>query len=411
MNFRTIFITSMLLWAASAIYALEPNEILIIANSDLPDSVKIANYYCQKRNTPKKNILALPLGASLSAAISREDYETKLASPIRAKLESAEFAGKIRCLLTTYGVPFKVGKRGPLKDQQEKLRTLEQYLEQEKEKLKQAEHDPRQSAVMKKIRTLTVAKLKSDIELINGKETDAAVDSELAMVLLGDYELYRWQPNRMKDKLQSDLKSLMVSRLDGPGPDIAMRLIDKAVAAERNGLKGKAYVDSRGIPDDHKPYSFGFYDQSLRDMAEMIRAKNKMPVVEERTEALFGQGQCPSTAIYCGWYSLKKYIDSFEFTDGAIGYHIASWEAIDLRDANSSQWCPSMLKKGITATLGAVAEPYLSAFPQPKEFFAELFDGYCLAEAYCRTNPYNSWQMMLIGDPLYTPFKKEPLAK
>ena len=135
-----------------------------------------------------------------------------------------------------------------------------------------------------------------------------------------------------------------------------------------------------------------------------------MPVVEERSLSLFMPEQCPSTAIYCGWYSLKKYIDAFDFVDGAIGYHIASWEAVDLRDANSSQWCPAMLKDGITATLGAVSEPYLQAFPMPKDFFAELLNGHCLVEAYYRTKPYNSWQLVLIGDPLYTPFRKSPIT-
>ncbi|MGB2865090.1 MAG: TIGR03790 family protein [Sedimentisphaerales bacterium] len=67
--------------------------------------------------------------------------------------------------------------------------------------------------------------------------------------------------------------------------------------------------------------------------------------------------------VYCGWYSLKKYVDAFEFVDGAIGYHIASFEAVNLRDPNSSQWCPSMLIDGITATFGAVSEPYLHSFP------------------------------------------------
>ena len=70
----------------------------------------------------------------------------------------------------------------------------------------------------------------------------------------------------------------------------------------------------------------------------------------------------------------------------------------------SSQRRPAMLGDGITATLGSVNEPYLGAFPKPDEFFAELIRGKCLVEAWYRTKPYNSWQMLLIGDPLYTPF-------
>jgi uncharacterized protein (TIGR03790 family) len=64
-----------------------------------------------------------------------------------------------------------------------------------------------------------------------------------------------------------------------------------------------------------------------------------------------------------------------------------------------------MLTDGITATIGAVAEPYLAAFPEPKRFFSELIRGRTLVEAYYRAKPYNSWQMVLIGDPLYRPFK------
>ena len=38
--------------------------------------------------------------------------------------------------------------------------------------------------------------------------------------------------------------------------------------------------------------------------------------------------------------------------------------------------------------------------------FEKLLNGETLVEAYYQSKPYNSWQMILIGDPLYTPFKK-----
>jgi uncharacterized protein (TIGR03790 family) len=84
-----------------------------------------------------------------------------------------------------------------------------------------------------------------------------------------------------------------------------------------------------------------------------------------------------------------------------VGYHIASFEAMDLRNAASTNWCPAMLVHGITATLGPVDEPYLTSFPEPDKFFAELLNGKCLVEAFYQTNPYNSWQLILVGDPLY----------
>ncbi len=389
-------------------FALKPEEILVIANKDITASVQTAQYYCAKRKVPAANIFALPLGRSLSETISRGNYEKRLAEPIRRKLSTLEFAGRIRCLLTTYGVPIKVGGRGLLKGQEDKLRRLEKLVEQLKSTIEKIEQSG--SVYMlgqKEQANRRIAKLQSEIDRIKGKETNASVDSELSMVLFGDYELYRWQPNLLKNSMLGlGPSTLMVSRLDGPGEDVAIGLVDKAMAAEKTGLKGIAYIDSRGIADDKKPYSPGYFDKSLRDLTVRIELRTIMPVKEERTEKLFAPGACPRAAIYCGWYSLKKYVDAFDFVDGAIGYHIASWEAADLRDPNSGQWCPAMLKDGITATLGAVAEPYLHSFPEPKSVFFELFNGCCLVEAYYRTKPFNSWQLVLIGDPLYRPFKR-----
>ncbi|MEE8575635.1 MAG: TIGR03790 family protein, partial [candidate division Zixibacteria bacterium] len=334
--------------------ALEPDEILVIANQDSTESGRIARYYCRKRGVPDKNILSLPLGANLSDTINRNDYEKQLAEPIRKRLLASEFHGKFRCLLTTYGVPFKVEGRNPLRNQQDKLKELKELIKLEKKKIEQLKQND--SAEYKQSnRRLTKSQLQ--IARINGKETNASVDSELSMVLFEDYDLYRWQPNKLKnDVLGLSFKTLMVSRLDGPDDRIVTGLVDKAIEAEKTGLKGIAYIDSRGIIRNDM---FGHFEKSLRNLATLTELRTDIPVKEERTAKLFASDSCPRTAIYCGWYSLKKYVDAFDFVDGAVGYHIASFEAVSLRDPNSSQWCPSMLRDGITATLGAVSEPYL----------------------------------------------------
>ncbi len=387
--------------------ALEPNEILVIVNGDIESSAALGRYYCQRRNVPKENILTLSLGKTLTDAISRDEYDKSIAEPIRKILANGESGGAIKCLLTTYGVPYKVGPRGPLKDQQEQLRQFEALAGQYDKELKNTQ--PGATGEQARIKR-ELARVRGEIDRITGKETNASVDSELSMVLFGAYELYRWQPNQLNTNarhFEGLTLTIMVCRLDGLTPQIARGLVDKAIMAERTGLQGVAYIDSRGIPDDKLPYSFGRFDQTLRDLAVLLRLRTTLEVKEERTEKLFEPGSCPRTAIYCGWYSLKKYVDAFDFVDGAIGFHIASLEAVDLRDPNSTQWCPAMLTHGVTATLGAVAEPYLHAFPNPEELFLELLDGECLVEAFYHTQPFCSWQLVLIGDPLYAPFKRQ----
>jgi uncharacterized protein (TIGR03790 family) len=385
--------------------ALEPNEILVIVNSDIETSVNLGEYYCRQRNVPKENILALPLGKNLADSISRDDYDKNIAAPIRKHLFGLSLPKQIYCLLTTYGVPYKVGPRRPLKDKQEDLKKLETVAEQYENQLK----DSTQAGENVKIKK-GLNKVKAEIDYITGRETGAAVDSELSMVMFGPYELYRQQPNQWNRHLKfpkDQFHAVMVSRLDGPSPRIARALIDKAIYAEDFGLRGFAYIDSRGIPDDKQSNSYGSYDQKIRNLAVLLRFRTNLTVREERTEKLFEPNSCPQTAIYYGWYSLKKFVDSFEFVDGAIGIHIASFEAVDLRDPNSSEWVPAMLTRGVTATFGPVAEPYLDSFPDPEEFFIDLIEGKCLAEAFWRSQPYSSWQLLLIGDPLYKPFQKK----
>jgi uncharacterized protein (TIGR03790 family) len=257
-------------------------------------------------------------------------------------------------------------------------------------------------------------------ELLRKNETQASFDSELSLVGWPDYPLFRWQPNplyyRYDEVAEVRLKTLMVSRLEAPTFELAKKLVDTAIAVEKTGLVGKVYLDARGMkfnPKTGKPGSYSAYDQSLRDLAERLRRHTKLEVVLNDEAKLFQEGDCPEAALYCGWYSLARYVDAFDWQPGAVGYHLASSEATTLRKPGSKVWCNAMLEDGICATLGPVGEPYLASFPLPDDFFSLLLTGrYTLAEVYYRTKPFNSWAMVLVGDPLYNPFKhKPPLAE
>ncbi len=245
------------------------------------------------------------------------------------------------------------------------------------------------------------------------EETHASFDSELSLLHWPDYPLYRWQPNLLHYTFRhrnGRPRTLMVSRLEAPSVELVKGLIDAAIRAEREGLSGKVYLDARGMefhPERDGRGSYGEYDQSLRDLAARLEAHTDLEVILDNEPALFQPGDCPGAALYCGWYSLAKYVDAFEWEPGAVGYHMASAEARSLREGNA--WCAAMIREGVAATLGPTHEPYLGAFPLPDDFFSLLLTGeYTLVETYYRTNPFNSWVMVLVGDPLYNPFKNAP---
>ncbi|MHB8902788.1 MAG: TIGR03790 family protein [Thermoguttaceae bacterium] len=248
-------------------------------------------------------------------------------------------------------------------------------------------------------------------------ETYSSFDSELSLLFWLDYPLNRWQPNLLHyefddSALRARKPTLMVSRIEAPTVADTRRLIDDAIATEAAGLRGKVYLDARGIPGPSEPASrgsYGDYDQAIRDLASLLREHTLEQVVLDDKQELFVAGACPDAGLYCGWYSLAQYVDAFDFARGSVGYHIASAEATTLRSAGSQVWCKRMLEDGICATLGPVHEPYLTAFPRPDEFFVALLSGrYSLAECYYRTSPFNSWVMILVGDPLYNPFRAKP---
>jgi uncharacterized protein (TIGR03790 family) len=256
-------------------------------------------------------------------------------------------------------------------------------------------------------------RLNRGITLLQNSDRRASVDSELSLVLKEDYPLSGWQLNPLyvtnkEMNFLEKLNIMMVSRLDGPSESVVKRIVDDSLLAEQKGLNGTAYFDARW-PESTKPASaYANYDRSIHRAAKRVKAGGRFAVVKQETDKLFQPGEGLEAALYCGWYSLGQYVDAFTWQPGSIGYHIASSECATLKKKDSRVWCKMMLEKGVAATLGPVNEPYIQAFPLPEVFFTILLEGsHSLVETYFLSLPYLSWKMVLIGDPLYRPFKKK----
>lgn len=267
-----------------------------------------------------------------------------------------------------------------------------------------------------------VQSLQYDIALTRTEETTASLDSELSLARYDDYPLQRWLPNALSWRVrtepamaaalttqQRNTPVLMTCRIDGPSMDVARRIIDESAAVEKQGLSGTVYIDARGLKADA---GLGLYDEDLRELAKLLWRETDLLVRLDNRPALFVPGECTEAMLYCGWYSLRQYVDAFEFVPGAVGYHIASFEAISIKAPIERGWVKGLLNDGVDATIGPVAEPYLHAFPRPRDFFGLLLTGrFCLAECYAYTLDLHSWMMVPIGDPLYRPFAARPVLK
>jgi uncharacterized protein (TIGR03790 family) len=412
--------------------ALGPGDVYLLVNKNVPQSQPIAEHYCAKRGVPRDHILVfdLPAGEDVSRAI----YEERLAAPLRKQLKDRRDKAKV--LLSIYGIPLRVGPATPSaaeKAELDKMRRAIESLQKQERALQEAIKDltertkkgPRgpefqELEKRKKERAALEAKrrpLEERRRRLSYTESHAAVDSELALLWHTDYDLRRWQLNRLYFQVPEDMREgkppvVMTARLDGPSAALVKRLVDQAIEVEAKGLQGKVYVDARGAKFNAKQdagFGYGGYDESLREMAKLLGKQAKLAVTLDDKPELFAAGGCTDCALYCGWYSLAKFVDCCRFAPGAVAYHIASAEAVSLRDPRAPYWCKNLLEKGAVATLGPVAEPYTIGFPKPAEFFGFLVTGrYTLVECYWRTEMLSSWMTVLVGDPLYNPYAKNP---
>ena len=441
-------ILGLVLSAAPTARALEPAEVAVVYNSDFDGSKALAEYYVAKRGVPAENVLAIR--ASRDEHVDRQSYLDAIEGPIRAWLDKADATlrssessslrstsryHRIRCVLLMRGVPLTINEiddekkrraRDEANDAMNRAAGEKSALEAEKKRLdEQAKPDPARIGELrqkiddaeKRLAPLKEAHdraLKAWQDAI--RDTTTGVDSELSVMYWTGHPVQGWLPNPLAWKTWTAAgrerlpKTFMTCRLDAPTDAIVKRVIDDSIAAEAAGLKGVAYFDAwhryKGGPDSRE--GIIAMDELIRRAGRAVESTGMKTVIDD-TEAVFQPGTCPNAAVYCGWYSLMRYVPAFTWVRGSVGYHVASGECVSLRDPKGTYWCKRMLEEGVAATLGPVHEPYVVSFPPPQDFFSFLLTGqYTMAEVYWYTVPSTSWMMTLVADPLYTPFKKNP---
>ncbi len=405
-----ILVIGVLLFPASpSLAAIRPDQLILLVNKDSPEGLRIARYYMEKRNVPRQNMVVIK--TSREESMGRKEYDKEIAAPVRSFLMKNDPAGnRFSCLVLLYGIPLRIDPPRLDPPDESRLKELREKLSTLKEKAKAVTDTSSQEAKGLKD---DISRTETEIVQTSKSRQVASVDSEIALVMENNYSLDGWLPNRFfvgfrgKNVPDMPLKVIPVCRLDGPTEAIVYRIINDSLFAEENKLSGKAYFDMRWSDKGAQGLSpYQIYDRSIRNTSRIVKESGRMPVITDEREALFGPGEARDAALYCGWYSLAKYVDAFTWARGAVGYHVASAECTTLKAATSTVWCKTMLEKGVAATLGPVAEPYLQSFPAPEVFFGCLLNGGSLIECYTVSNPFWSWQMVLIGDPLYCPFKE-----
>lgn len=347
--------------ASFAWSALGPEQVLVLINKDTPISSQVGRMYEKLRDIPAANVLSLALGTDRQ--ITPDQYWAKAAPAVKTYLEAHP---EIRCIVSTSGVPYT-------------------------------------------------------IKAADGKDPGAAFDNELGAVLRekpGDQKRGEPNPaflggsniNGVSDP--RSLRMVFVARLDGPDLKTITRMVEDAIAIEKSGLEGPVFGDAQGM-DGITGAAAG--DASIREAVDRFSGAGFAATLDMKPESWKqpkgGVGdQAAGAAFYLGWYDYKNFQDIFGeqgLARGSIAWHIASGEAQDIWNPNGG-WCINLMRRGAAVTIGPVSEPYVSAFPHGDIFTEALLSGGSVAESYWLSLPQVSWQMVLLGDPLYRPFAAKP---
>jgi uncharacterized protein (TIGR03790 family) len=106
--------------------ALEPDEIALIANSNVPESTQLAQFYANARHIPDNRILVLDL--PVADDISFKDYEEQVVPKVREFLVTGNLQDKVKCFVTFYGVPLRIADRVNTAAEQNELAEIRQAL-------------------------------------------------------------------------------------------------------------------------------------------------------------------------------------------------------------------------------------------------------------------------------------------
>lgn len=204
----------------------------------------------------------------------------------------------------------------------------------------------------------------------------------------------------------------LVSRIEGVSADAAIALVDRTEAAVGSSLSGTVYVDGNEgdtPPTEDTSGSYQSGEWNMWGTRYWFEGLGWYPVVWDGNSEEFGTApaptDCPDALYYAGWYSYGNYNDCFTWTVGAIGGHLDSYSAGTPRGEGS--WAGEALIDGITATFGAVNEPYVLGMPEYDAFYVNLTTGASFAEAGYEATKKGAWMMLWIGDPWYRPYPQE----
>ncbi len=358
-----------------------PDNILLVVNKSSKISVAVGNYYQRTRGVPSSQVCALK--SDDRDEITRDVFEHDIRRPILRFIERGKLHDKILYIVLTKGVPLKIKDSG------------------------------------------------------EGANDHASVDSELTFAyqdlariphaLRGSVPNPYFNTNEGGRFLRFSHKSFpiyLVTRLDGYDLADIRALIDRSLAPASHGR----YVLDESW-NDNSPGNVW-----LRTAAtELKRAGIPESFIKLETTNTFLTGETDVMG-YASWGSNDRSnhvrLLRNSWVNGALATEFVSTDARTFGrppekwtigqwsdppetffDGSPQSLIADDIHEGVTGISGNVYEPFLTACARPQILFPAYVQGLNLAESFYLALPVLSWQGVVIGDPLVSPYPGTPLPR
>lgn len=356
------------------------SRVLVVFHLGVDESREVAEYYISRRGIPTENLCGIRFPTEVT--LRGDHYLEQVRAPLRECLNRVG-SRKILYIVFSYRTPYKVMISGQRFDASVDSLVADLWDEANR------------------------APLPVQVNLPHPYFAESRSQANLYQPFV-PFAAYR--------NLERSPRIYSVWRLDAASQQLAKGLVDKAIAAEQSGgPKGIGCFDRntktlRGTRD--RSYAAGEWDiQRASDLASTAGFEVQLDTNHQEFGEAPAAARCEPAALYAGWYSLNNYNDAFTWSDGAIGLHIDSMSAWNMREGTS--WVTNAVSRGITVTGGSVSEPYLPNLTRADGMLHNLFMGANVGDAFLRNTRLLKFRIVFVGDPLYRPFPsgRGPLAQ
>ncbi|MEA3445604.1 MAG: TIGR03790 family protein [Bacteroidota bacterium] len=388
-----------------AFHNVNANRLLIIYNENaadennngMSDSKELALYYMDKRNVPDSNILGLDITTTNYYYYNNQwtNFWDEMVIPIRNKISILGDTG-IYYLLLCDKIPYKL---------------------------------------VLPVSTNTGRSLDNALVCLNHLGSSSLPNFP---TYYNSNPFYESSPTNYSDKGSFDhtynfsgTKMYLVSRLIGTDVRMNKNLIDMALYGEKyiyfdpdpEYYNGVAYADHRfGLYDDstlqagyhYSPTTYGDFDKDAAyikfyyEEAGLTYKQEPNETEIGQASAVFTDGSPADSAVqailYGGWYNYNNYHDAWEWLPGSYANDLNSNSGANIRNGGGT-FLSGSFANGLTCGTGCIGEPYLNGHSQPDIFMHYFLKGYNFVEAAYHAEPKVKWQGIVVGDPLYNPYK------